>query len=175
MPINLTKKYPQLLEVGHYTPHQRKGSLYAVFKRDIEDHPNFLFNSKKIRPTKKEGESPMQTLFGHLTTRDNKDENGKKTGGRSFEMARSIRIHWITPIIEKKIFEGIKIFSYEDRVKGKDVIRTYIFDTNQDYVIILEPQRSNQDYYLLTAYHLNEPGGKKQIKKKLKKKLDQVY
>ena len=30
------------------------------------------------------------------------------------------------------------------------------------------------DYYLLTAYHLNQPGGKKQILNKLKKKLDKV-
>ncbi len=68
------------------------------------------------------------------------------------------------------------IFSYKDRIKGRgDVVRTYIFDVEQNYVIILEPQRSNVDYYLITAYFLNKTWGKKQILNKLKNKLDEVY
>jgi hypothetical protein len=46
---------------------------------------------------------------------------------------------------------------------------------DQEYVIILEPQRSNLDYYLITAYYLNEPGGKKQIVNKQKKKMNELY
>ncbi|HLV40650.1 MAG TPA: hypothetical protein VKY37_00095 [Brumimicrobium sp.] len=175
MPLNLIKTYPQLLELGQYNDYQRKESLLRIFKRDIEDNLNFKFRTKSIRPTKQEGESPMQTLFRHLTTREDKDEKGKKLGTRTFEMARSIRLHWIKTRINELKNEGVQVFSYEDRVDRKDVIRTYIYDTTQEYVVILEPQRSNTDYYLLTAYHLNEPGGKKQIEKKLKKKLDEVH
>ena len=42
--------------------------------------------------------------------------------------------------------------------------------------MILEPQRSKTDYYLITAYYLKkEMGGPKQIKNKLKRKLPEVY
>mgnify|MGYP005854910829 FL=1 len=117
----------------------------------------------------------MQTLFRHLTTREDKDGKGKKLGSRSFEMARSLRLHWIKHHINELKKDNVEVFSYEDRIDRKDVIRTYIYDIDQEYVIILEPQRSGTDYYLLTAYHLNEPGGKKQIEKKRKKKLDEFY
>lgn len=175
MPLNLTKKYHHLLDVGQYNEYQRKESLMRIFKRDIEDNLNFKFRVKQIRPTKIEGESPMQTLFHHLTTKEDKDDKGKKLGTRSFEMARSIRLHWIKVHTEEKTNHDIVVFSYEDRIEGKDIIRTYIYNKTHEYVVILEPQRSNLDYYLLTAYHLNEPGGKKQIEKKMKKKLDEVH
>lgn len=175
MPLNLTKKYDQLLEVGQYNESQRKESLLRIFKRDIEDNPNFKFRIKQIRPTKIEGESPMQTLFSHLTKRNDYDEKGNKLKSRSFEMARSIRLHWIKVHIEEKTNHDLKIFSFEDRIDGKDVIRTYIYNIISQYVLILEPQRSKEDYYLITAYYLNEPGSKKQIEKKLKNKLDEVH
>lgn len=175
MPFNLIKKYDQLLELGAFNPYQRKESLMRIFKRDIEDNPNFVFRKKQIRPTKIEGESPMQTLFNHLTTREDKDEKGKSLGTRTFEMARSIRLHWVKVHTEENTKKDVEVFSYEDRIDGKDIIRTYIYNKTHEYVVILEPQRSKLDYYLLTAYHLNEPGGKKQIEKKMKNKLSEVY
>jgi hypothetical protein len=175
MPFNLAKRYPELLEIGHFSPRDRKKSLMGVFKRDIEENVGFNFRKKNIRPTKKEGESPMETLFGHLTTKNDKDENGRTLKSRSFEMARSIRLHWVKTRIEEKKNEGVKVFSYEDRVDGKDKIRTYILDTKEQYVVILEPQRSGLDYYLLTAYYIDEKAGKKQMKTKLKRKLDEIY
>lgn len=177
MPLNLIKIYPQLLEVLHLNEHDRTVSLQGVFNLHIANNPNFRFRTKQIRPTKNDGEPPMQILFRHLTTREDKDEKGNKTGTRSFEIARSIRLHWIRHHIEELKKENVEVFSYIDRDKEarKDVVRTYIYDVDQEYVIILEPQRSGTDYYLLTAYHLNEPGGKKQIVKKLKKKLNEVH
>jgi len=176
MPFNLLKKYPSLLELGHLNEYQRENSLKRVFKRDIEDNLDFKFQSKPIRPIKKEGQIPMETLLRHLTTREEKDVKGKPTGARVFEMNRSKRLHWIKYHIEKRKIRDVDIFSYEDRIKGRgSVVRTYIYDHDQEYVIILEPQRSKLDYYLLTAYYLNEPGGKKQILKKRKNKLEEVY
>jgi len=175
MPLNLIKTYPQLLEIAHMNEYQRNQSLQGVFNRDFVDNANLKFKDKQIRPTKQDGEPPMQTLFRHLTTREDKDGKGKKLGSRSFEMARSVRLHWIKHHINELKKDNVEVFSYEDRIDRKDVIRTYIYDIDQEYVIILEPQRSGTDYYLLTAYHLNEPGGKKQIEKKRKKKLDEGY
>lgn len=175
MDFNILKVYPQLLDLAYLTVSQRNISLKTIFSRDIEDNPNFNFRTKCIRPIKKEGQVPMEVLLHHLTTREDKDEKGKKTGSRSFEMARSQRLHWVKHHLEEKKTDNMDVFSYKDRVDGKNVIRTYIYDMEQEYVIILEPQRSGLDYYLLTAYHLNEPGGKNQIENKQKKKLPEIY
>ncbi|QEK52478.1 hypothetical protein FYC62_13045 [Pedobacter aquae] len=175
MPLNLTKTYPQLLELVHMNAAQRNNSLQGIFARDMVNNADFKFREKQIRPTKIEGEAPMQTLFKHLTSREDKDEKGNKLGSRSFEMARSERLHWIKHHIEEKRITNIDVFSFQDRIDRKDVIRTYIYDLEQEYIIILEPQRSGTDYYLLTAYYLNEPGGKKQIENKRKKRLEEVY
>jgi len=175
MAFNLLKEYPQLLELAHLEERHRLEDLQRIFNRDIAENEDFNFRNKIIRPTKKEGEHPLNTLFRHLTTRVDKDEDGKNLTSRSFELHRSQRLHWIKFHIEEMKSENVEVFSFEDRIDRKDVIRTYIYDKVEEYVIILEPQRSKADYYLLTAYYLNEPGGKKQIKKKLKKRLEQVY
>ena len=175
MPLNLIQKYPRLLEIAQFNVFDRKKSLMGIFKRDIENNDSLSFRNKKIRPTKKEGESSMETLFNHLTTRNDEDENGNGLKSRSFEMHRSVRLHWIKYHIEELKKDNIQIFSYEDRIDRKDIIRTYIYDKEQEYVIILEPQRSKTDYYLLTAYYINEKKGKKQMKQKYKNKLEEVY
>lgn len=70
----------------------------------------------------------------------------------------------------------LEIFSCEERdmKHRKNIYRTYVYDTAEKYVIVLEPQRSPYGYYLLTAYYLNMPGGEKKMKKMLKKKLEEV-
>ncbi len=175
MDFNKLKVYPDLLELAYLTVGQRVESLKNIFQRDIEDNPNFNFRTKCVRPIKKEGQASMEVLLHHLTTKDDKDERGKKLGSRSFEMARSQRLHWVKYHIEEKKQDKVEVFSFNDRVDGKSIIRTYIYDLEQEYVIILEPQKSGLDYFLLTAYYLNEPGGKSQIENKRKKKLPEVY
>lgn len=174
MDFNILKAYPDLLDLAYLSVGQRSISLKGIFSRDIEECTNFNFRTKSIRPIKKEGHIPLEILLRHLTTKEDKDEKGKKTGSRSFEMARSQRMHWLKYHIDEKKYGNMDIFSYNDRIDGKSVIRTYIYDIEQEYVIILEPQRSGTDYYLLTAYHLNEPGGKNQIENKRKKRLPTV-
>jgi hypothetical protein len=178
MPINLLKSYADLLELVHLTESQRTISLQGVFKRDIEDNPTLNFRTKVIRPVK--GEEPaMQLLFKHLTTEEKEvlDENNKSYNKRVFEMDRSLRLHWIKNHLEERNKDTIEIFSVEERdqKKRQDIIRTYIYDADQKYIIVLDPQRSNKDYYLVTAYHLNKEYGEKKVKKLLKKKLPQVY
>ena len=175
MPLNLIKTYSQLLDIIGLAVHQRTVSLKGIFKKDIVDNQNFKFQNKQIRPLKKEGQDSMDTLFHHLTTKDDKDEKGNLLGTRSFELARSQRLHWVRHHVEERKKDNMDIFSYKDRVKGKSIIRTYIYDMEQEYVIILEPQRSGTDYYLLTAYHLNEPRGKEQIETKRNRKLEELY
>lgn len=177
MPTNLLKRYNEFLELLHYDEVQRTQSLRLIFNRDISDNDQFLFRSKVIRPLKKEGEVDMETLFAHLTkkTQQTTDENGRKIKSRDiFDIERSKRLHWIWHHIQE-LKNDLKIFSIKERKDGRDVIRTYIYDEAEEYVIVLEPQRSNQDYYLLSAYYLDEPWASKNMRKKWKNKLQELY
>lgn len=178
MPTNLLKKYNEFLELLHLNEAQRNISLRGIFDRDITNNPKFHFRTKVIRPLKLEGAIDIESLFSHLTkkTEDLLDENGKMIKARSvFDVDRSKRIHWIWYHIQEIKKINFDVFSYTDRKNGKDVIHTYLFDLDENYVIVLEPQRSNQDYYLLSAYYLNEEWAKKSMRKKLKRKLAIVH
>ncbi len=64
-------------------------------------------------------------------------------------------------------------------INKEDIDKTREGFTHNDFYFKMYYQllhhKVNMDYFLLTAYYFNEPGGKKQIKKKLKKKLDEIY
>ncbi len=175
MPFNKLKKYPELLEIYHLSEKERTKSLKGIFERDIENNNNFCFRMKGIYPVK--GEEPsMQILFNHLTREEVEvaDENGKFIKRRLFDFHRSKRLHWIRFHIEEKKKENIEIFSTEERQNGKTVNRTYVYDVKEKYVVVLEPQRTKNDYYLLTAFYLYKKYGVKKMKKKLKNKLAEV-
>lgn len=78
MPHNLLKIYNNLLEIGHLSVQLRSESLRRVFDRDFNG--TLAFRRKQIRPIKKDGESAVDTAFRHLTTREDKDENGRVLG-----------------------------------------------------------------------------------------------
>ena len=167
MPLNLLKKYNQLLELGVLNEYQRKQSLLAIFDRDITNNNSFKFEGKQIHPTPVDGEIRMSTLFTHLTTII-VDEKTKK---REFEIHRSARLHWVKFHIDKNLTENVLIFS----VKEPKGLRTYIYDIAEKYVIVLEPLRNTNDYYLLSAHNLRgKDAAKDKIKKKYKRKLNDV-
>lgn len=91
-----------------------------------------------------------------------------------FEIHRSQRLHWIKVHIEEKVNDAIQLFSTEERINGKNTIRTYFYNRKQKYVIVMEPQRSKMDYYLLSAFYLDRTYGEKMIEKKLKRKLPEL-
>jgi len=161
MPLNLLKKYNQLLDVSAMNEFQREKSLKGVFDRDITNNSNFVFRTKQIKPTPADGQNSMERLFTHLTTVII-DKNSNK---REFDKARSIRLHWIKYHIEESKTDMMYIFS----VKEPAGIRTYIYDRNEKYVIVLEPMRDlrKNEYALLTAFY--EEGKDKERSKIMKK------
>jgi hypothetical protein len=174
---NLIKTYPDLLEFTQYNEAQRLQSLRRIFLRDIEENQDFKFQTRRIRPIKgQEAESDMSILFRHLTTQEMEvSEDGQTFSRRVFELERSIRLHWIKYHVAETQPELITVFSVEERSStGKNVIRTYIFDEKQRYTIILEPYRKHPDYYLITAYCLEERNMKK-MKNKMKRQLDKIH
>ena len=161
MPHNLIKVYNELLDLVAYSESQRTDSLKRIFNRDIADNPNFAFRTKKINPTTAEGEDTMERFFRHLTTKI----TDKSINKREFDLCRSKRLHWIKYHIEESKKDNMKVFS----VQEPQGIRTYIYDEDEQYVIILEPLRNKDEYYLLTAYHLE---GKDAARNKMGKKYE---
>lgn len=167
MALNLLKKYNQLLDLAGYNQTQRKKSLWGVFYQDIVTHPNFNFRKKKIRPTTVDGEIKMETLFTHLIT----VMVDKVTRKREFDIARSLRLHWVKFHIEEQKKDEMLYFSVQER----EGFRTYIYDKVEKYVIVLEPLRNNSEYYLLSAYHIKGKDAKRdKMINKYKRKLDEI-
>ncbi len=177
MPLNLLKRYPELLELAHLNENARWKSLRGIFDRDITNNESFSYEGRKIYPIKADGMIDMEREFSHLTT-ESVEDSDSKSKPRVYDAFRSERLHWIKPHIEKRINDSeIEVFSVVERDKAKrvDVKRTYIYNKTRKYVIVLEPQtRNGRAYYLLTAYYLNKAYGEKAIKKKMKKKLEEV-
>ena len=174
MPFNKLKKYPELLDLNGLDEKARKASLKGIFDRDITDNENFCFRGKRIYPIKTDGELDLDRELSHLTTEIVEGSENH----RAYDRYRSERLHWIRPHVEEKITDSdIVVFSVNERdqKKRENVVRTYIWNRTRKYVVVLEPQvRNGNAYYLLTAYYLNKDFGEKQMKKRLKRKLDVV-
>ena len=158
MALNLLKKYNELLDIPGMDERQRTDSLRKVFDRDFTNNPDLTFRTKQINPTPADGVDSMDRLFKHLTTKI-VDEERK----REYDYACSCRLHWIRFHVEEHKADNMLVFS----VGEPDGIRTYIYDEDEEYVIVLEPLRKKDEYYLLTAYHLE---GKDKTRNKMRKK-----
>lgn len=164
MPFNLLKTYNDLLDITGMSPYNRNISLRGVFDKDITNNNNFKFRSKQITPTPKDGQITMDTLFAHLTT----VMVDKKTRAREYDVHRSQRLHWVKYHIEEKKKENMLVYS----VKEPDGTRTYIYDKDEKYVIVLEPLRNREEYYLLSAYYVRgKDAQRNKFEKKYKRRL----
>lgn len=168
MPFNQIKKYASLLDITGMSPHERTISLKNIFNRDItQDYVNFKFKTKQITPTPLDGEITMDTLFRHLTT----VIVDKKTRKREFDVHRSQRLHWIKYHIQETKKVNMLIYS----TKEPNGYRTYIYDINEKYVIVLEPLRKREEYYLLTAYYVRGKDAKRnKFEKKYRRRLGEL-
>lgn len=157
------KKYNSLLELDAFDEEKRNDSLFGIFKRDFVESGNY-FREKKVLPSLAESKEAMANLFEHLITIKNKPFQE-----RVYDRYRAIRIHWIKYHLEEKLPGTLHVFS----VKDKAAIRTYLYNEQESYVVILEP-RGKDRYYLLTAYYLLGRN-KYKIEKKMKRKLESVF
>ena len=166
MAHNLLKKYNNLLDIIGMDERQRKKSLRAVFDRDVTTNPNFKFQTKRINPTPADGVDYMDRLFIHLTTKIVGTERS-----RDYDYPRSARLHWLCYHIEEQKADNMLVFSVDE----PEGIRTYIYDEDEEYVIVLEPLRNKNEYYLLTAYHIEgKDKARNKMKKKYKRKIEEV-
>lgn len=169
MAFNLLKTYPDLLEIDYMDKNDRNESLKRIFSGDFKKHGN-KFRNNNIRPISSKKDK-MELLFKHLTTRKIYGRNDRK---RAFDYDRSVRLHWVRPHIEENVPDELRIFSVKDKVGSSYSIRTYIYNKREQYVVILEPFRNTDDYYLITAYYLESRNGRK-IENKMKRKLPELH
>lgn len=160
MPTNLLKTYNQVLELLYRSDYENITSIKNVFYRDFNIDKPLIFNAKPIQPTPADGEDKIERLFNHLTRK----ELDSKTKKREFDSERAIRIHWI-----KHHFLNCTALNHIISFIVEDEKRVYLLDKTQKYVIILEPLRQIDAYYLLSAYKLL-PSNYQKIMKKLEKR-----
>lgn len=167
MPFNQLKRYNDLLDITGMSPHNRNTSLKGVFDRDITNNANFKFRTKQITPTPLDGQITMDTLFRHLTT----VMVDKKTRAREYDLHRSQRLHWVKYHLRETKKENMLVYS----VKEPDGNRTYVYDKDEKYVIVLEPLRNKDEYYLLSAYYVRGKDAKRnKFEKKYKRRLPEL-
>jgi len=167
MPFNQLKRYNDLLDITGMSPHHRNTSLRGVFDRDITNNTNFKFRTKQITPTPLNGQITMDTLFRHLTT----VMVDKKTRARAYDVYRSQRLHWVKYHIEEKKKENMLVYSVKEPIGN----RTYVYNKDEKYVVVLEPLRNKDEYYLLSAYYVRGKDAKRnKFEKKYKRRLAEL-
>jgi hypothetical protein len=167
MPLNQIKKYAELLDLNSYSVTQRKSCLREIYDRDIIPATKIIFRGKPLNPTPHEKTVDLDRHFFHLTTKT----INEKTKERDYDNDRSRRLHWVKFHIEERKKEDILIFS----VKEKNGNRTYIYNCKEFYVIVLEPLRNINEYYLLTAYLVKgKDKERNKFESKYKRKLDEL-
>lgn len=167
MPLNLLKKYNEHLDILGLSEQERNKSLKGVFDRDFTNNQPIHFNGRKVIPCPQDGVIEMETLFRHLTT----VKIDYNTGQREFEKERSKRLHWVKYHIDQKKQSNMLLFT----VKEPEGLRTYLYDEDEKYVIVLEPRVSSNIYFLLSAHYIQGKDAQRdKIKRKYKRKLTEV-
>ncbi len=155
MPTNLLKEYNALLDWLYADFWENIRSIYRVFARDFIEKAPVLFNGQVVHPLPTDGGEQMERQFEHLTT----VVVDKATNKRSFDQQRAIRIHWILHHLMMKKSVNLLLF-FVPREQ-----RVYILDRDEKYVIILEKFRKESDFFLLTAYLLEDDSFRKILKR----------
>lgn len=164
MPLNLLKIYNQLLELDSLNENQRTQSLKGIFNRDFVENINIKFRNKSIKPTPVNGQIEMDTLYKHLTCL----LEDKIIRNRVFDIHRSRRLHWVRFHLEEQKTKNVLVFS----VREPEGVRTYIYDKDEKYVIVLEPLKKQSEYYLLSAYYVRgKDAAREKFEKKYKRRL----
>lgn len=167
MPLNLLKKYNEHLDILGLSVQERNKSLKGIFDRDFTNNQPIHFNGRKVIPCPQDGAIEFETLFRHLTT----VRIDYTTGKREYEKERSKRLHWVKHHIDRKKESNMLLFT----VKEPEGLRTYLYDEEEKYVIVLEPRVNTNVYFLLSAHFIQgKDAQRNKIKKKYKRKLTEL-
>ena len=82
-----------------------------------------------------------------------------------------MRLHWVRFHLDERKRDNMLLFS----VKEPEGNKTYYYDKDEKYVIVLEPMRNGEAYYLLTAYYIKGKDAQRdKMMKKYKRRLKEI-
>lgn len=133
-------------------------TLYAIFSRDFKGRwPQFrsrpVWHDRRVFDDgdgKEEG-------FWHLVTRDQwvwDSRTRRNEKERLPELDRAGRVPWARPIIEHETDVAVLAWDFEEATKRGTTVRTYVWLTKYDYVVILERQAKEKGdiFQLITSF-----------------------
>lgn len=136
-------------------------TIYAVFTRDFKDQrPRFrakpIWHDRRVLADGDEKEEG----FWHLVTQDKwvwNPQTRRKEKERLPDLDRAGRLPWVRPIIEHETAPDVRAWDYDEATKSGIAVRTYVWLTDYDYVVVLEKQaRAKGDIFqLITSFHVS--------------------
>ena len=160
---------PEILNVNG-DPDIIRPMLYSIFSSEIKAGglrylgiP--LFWNIGIRNDVKNPKFSFEEGFWHLIER--KDP---KTGIRGYDPRRAERLPWFNPLVKNAHQPEVTCFDYDE---GRDIINTYIWLVEFDYIAILHKQKMKgyEVYFIKSAFHIDGPSSRRFIDSKFSKKL----
>lgn len=135
-------------------------TLYALFRHDFLDspanycsHPVWCF---------KDMDRGKQTIFWHLTERDD-----KVLGGRVADPRRAERLPWARPMLDHAADPTILHWDYEE---GDKTIKTYVWLQDFDFVVIMK-RMQNQSRRLITSFYVDYNNKRRDLQRKYDQRL----
>jgi hypothetical protein len=134
---------PEMFQVDPWTE-KSFDLMYDIFKQSfISSKACYRGYVVWFFPEKEDG---RETIFWHLTTREDKE-----SGERLPDFRRCERLPWARPMVDNTNDPAVLAWDYEE---GTGDIKTYIWLKDFDYLIIMKKYKNNQRR-LITHFGLN--------------------
>lgn len=143
--------------------------LYGVFARDFKiGRPKFKGLPVWWNRRSEDDNSPEEG-FWHLITRED-----TQTGTRILDTPRAKRLAWCRATIDHCGESEVQLFDYRE---GDGKVRTYLWVTDADYVVILEKKFRRKKlvaYLLVTAFCLDGPSRRRAMQRKYDNRIPEM-
>lgn len=138
--------------------------LYQVFHRDFEaGRP--CFSGRPIWWDQRtiDGDRYPEG-FWHLISKMSRAEDA-----RIPDYPRARKLPWCSPTLSHPTADPVLTWEYKE---GTGALRTYVWLSELDYVIILERQskRRGDIYRLITAYHIEGDSGRRKLRRRYERR-----
>ncbi len=137
---------PDLLDVNG-APATVFAQLYAQFRLDFIDLTCYFRGLPVRYDGRKQSEDDYEDGFWHLISRDD-----YAATARLLDTRRAEKLAWCAAIISNEEDAAVLVWRFRE---GRGQIRTYLWLSEWDYVVILEERRRGI-LQLITAFHVDD-------------------
>jgi len=151
---------PDMLEIDPWTGETYEFLYEHVFKRDfIDSKPQYFKRTVWFFPEVEDGK---EKLFWHLTSRKNPED-----GIRYPDLRRCERLSWTRPMIDR--CPDVVMLNW-DHEEGDGVIKTYVWLTGHDFVVIMKRYK-DKSRRLITSYYLDNAHQRRKMTRKYERRI----